>query len=48
MQKGDVRVMPETAQKYDSSSSEHAERLILAETVFNFYALAYAGACSKL
>jgi hypothetical protein len=48
MQKGDIRVMPETAQKYDLSSSEHAERLILAETGFNFYALAYAGACSKL
>ena len=28
--------------------SEHAEKLILAETVFNFYALACAGACSKV
>jgi hypothetical protein len=28
--------------------SEHAERLILAEMVFNFYALAYAGDCSKV
>jgi hypothetical protein len=28
--------------------SEPAERLILAETVFNFYALAYAGDCSKV
>ena len=28
--------------------SEHAERLILGETVFNFYALAYAGDCSKV
>ena len=27
--------------------SEHAERLILAETVVNFYALAYAGDCWK-
>ena len=27
---------------------EHAERLILGETVFNFYALAYAGDCSKV
>ena len=29
-------------------SSEHAERLILAETVLNFYALAYAGDCSNV
>jgi hypothetical protein len=28
--------------------SKHAERLILAETVFNFYAFAYAGDCSKV
>ena len=28
--------------------SEHAERLILAETVFNFYAFVYAGDCSKV
>ena len=28
--------------------SEHAERLILAETVFNLYAFAYAGDCSKV
>ena len=28
--------------------SEHAERLILAETVFNFYALAHARDCSKV
>jgi hypothetical protein len=28
--------------------SKHAERLILAETVFNFYAIAYAGDCSKV
>ena len=28
--------------------SEHAERLILAVVVFNFYALAYAGDCSKV
>jgi len=28
--------------------SQHAERFILAETVFNFYALAYAGDCSKV
>ena len=28
--------------------SEHAERLILGETVFNFYALAYAGDCSNV
>jgi len=29
--------------------SEHAERLILAETVFNSYAFkAYAGDCSKV
>ena len=27
---------------------EHAERLILVETVFNFYALVYAGDCSKV
>ena len=27
--------------------SEHAERLILAETVFSFHALAYAGDRSK-
>ena len=26
---------------------EHAGVLILAETVFNFYAFAYAGACLK-
>jgi hypothetical protein len=40
--------MPETAQKYELSFSGHAERLILAETVFNFYALAYAGDWSKV
>ena len=28
--------------------SKHANKLILAETVFNFYALAYAGDCSKV
>ena len=28
--------------------SEHAARLILAETVFNFYAFVYAGDCSKV
>ena len=28
--------------------SGHAKKLILAETVFNFYALAYAGDCSKV
>ena len=28
--------------------SEHAEWLILAETLFNFYASAYAGVCSKV
>ena len=28
--------------------SEHAERLILAKKVSNFYALAYAGDCSKV
>ena len=28
--------------------SEHAERLILAETVCNFHALAYAGDCSQI
>ena len=28
--------------------SKHAERLILGETVFNFYALPYAGDCSKV
>ena len=28
--------------------SEHAEKLILAEAVFNFYALAHAGDCSKV
>jgi hypothetical protein len=28
--------------------SEHADKFILAETVFNFYALACAGAYSKV
>jgi hypothetical protein len=28
--------------------SEHTERFILAVTVFNFYALAYAGDCSQV
>ena len=30
------------------SSSEHTERVMLAEAVFDFYALAYAGGCSKV
>jgi len=28
--------------------SEHAERVMLAEAVFDFYALTYAGDCSKV
>ena len=40
--------MLETAQKYKLSFSEHAEGSMLAETVFNFHALAYARACRKV
>ena len=28
--------------------ADHAQILLLEETVFNFHALAYTGACSKL
>jgi hypothetical protein len=42
-------LMPEIAQKRMSYPiSEHAGKLILAETVLNFYALACTGAYSKV
>jgi hypothetical protein len=41
-------LVPEPTKKYQLSISEHAEQLILAETVFNFYALACAGVYSKV
>ena len=41
-------LVPEPSQKYELSHPRPAEKLIVAETVFKFYALACAGAYSKV